>query len=76
VFKGQKQPVISPFCNYIRGLLRSDPKPVTSLRSLDAIHLAIASSEGATLVTADEVLATSGELLAVDVTLLGADYVP
>ena len=49
---------------------------ITSLRSLDAIHLAIASSEGATLVTADEVLATSGETLAVDVTLLRVDYVP
>lgn len=46
---------------------------ITSLRSLDAIHLAIASSEGATLVTADEVLAMSGETLAVDVILLSAE---
>jgi predicted nucleic acid-binding protein len=46
---------------------------ITSLRSLDAIHLSIASSEGATLVTADEVLATSRETLAVDVILLSAE---
>jgi len=26
-FKGQKQPVINPFCNYIKWLLRSDPQP-------------------------------------------------
>jgi len=25
---GQKQPVFSPFCNYIKGLLRSDPIPL------------------------------------------------
>lgn len=45
----------------------------TSLRSLDAIHLAIASSEGATLVTADEGFARSAESFAVDVILLSAD---
>ncbi len=42
----------------------------TPLRSLDAIHLALASSSGATLVTADEGLAESAEILAVDVLLL------
>jgi len=31
VFKGQKQPVISPFCNYIKWLLRSDPQRVSSI---------------------------------------------
>jgi predicted nucleic acid-binding protein len=44
-----------------------------SLRSLDAIHLAIASSEGATLITADEGLAKSAESLAVDIVLLSID---
>ncbi len=43
----------------------------TSLRSLDAIHLAIASQEGATIVTTDKGLAKSAELLAVDAILLG-----
>jgi len=42
----------------------------TSLRSLDAIHLAVASSEGATLITADEGLAKSAVSLAVDAVLL------
>jgi len=42
----------------------------TPLRSLDAIHLAVASMEGATLVTADKGLARSSELLAVDAILL------
>ena len=37
------------------------------LRSLDAIHLAIASLSGSTLITADEDLAKSAELLSVDV---------
>lgn len=45
----------------------------TSLRSLDAIHLAIASSEGATLITADEGLAKSAASLAVDAVLLSID---
>jgi len=26
---GQKQPAISPFCNYIKGLLRSDPQRIS-----------------------------------------------
>lgn len=42
----------------------------SSLRSLDAIHLAIASSSGSTLITADEGLAKSAELLSVDVYLI------
>lgn len=41
-----------------------------ALRSLDALHLAVASSEGATLVTADKTLAKSAGLLAVDTILL------
>ena len=44
-----------------------------SLRSLDAIHLAIASSEGATLITADEGLAKSAESFAVENILLSTD---
>lgn len=40
------------------------------LRSLDAIHLAIASSSGSTLITADEGLAKSAELLSVGVYLI------
>lgn len=45
----------------------------TSLKSLDAIHLAVASSEGATLITADEGLAKSAASLAVDAVLLSTD---
>jgi predicted nucleic acid-binding protein len=41
-----------------------------SLRSLDALHLAVASSEGATLVTADETLAKSGKSVSVDTIFL------
>jgi len=44
-----------------------------SLRSLDGIHLAIASLEGATLITADESLAKSAESLAVENILLSTD---
>lgn len=40
------------------------------LRSLDAIHLAIASSSGSTLITADEGLAKSAELFSVGVYLI------
>lgn len=42
----------------------------TSLRSLDALHLAVTSSEGLTLITADEALSKSAEALAVDAVLL------
>lgn len=42
----------------------------TSLKSLDAIHLAIAASERMTIVTADLSLAKSADLLAVDCVLL------
>ena len=42
----------------------------TSLRSLDALHLAVTSSEGLTLITADEGLSKSAETLAVDAVLL------
>lgn len=45
----------------------------TSLRSLDAIHLAVASSEGVTLITTDEGLAKSAASLAVDAVLLSID---
>jgi len=45
----------------------------TSLRSLDAIHLAVASSERVTLITADEGLAKSAASLAVDAVLLSID---
>lgn len=30
-FKGQKQPVTNPFCNYIKWLLRSDPQPFINM---------------------------------------------
>jgi predicted nucleic acid-binding protein len=40
------------------------------LRSLDAIHLNVASSSGSTLISADEGLAKSAELLSVDVYLI------
>ena len=40
------------------------------LRSLDAIHLAIASSSGSTFITADEGLAKTAEMFSVDVSLI------
>ena len=43
------------------------------LRSLDALHLAVASSNEMTFVTADERLAHSAELLALDVLLIKAE---
>jgi len=42
----------------------------TSLRTLDALHLAVTSSEGLTLVTADEALVKAAKALAVDALLL------
>ena len=45
----------------------------TSLRSLDALHLAVASLEGLTMVTADRDLAESAKNLSLDVTLIKAD---
>ena len=42
----------------------------TALRTLDAIHLAIASAEELTIVTADKILAKSAEALGVTVMLL------
>ena len=45
----------------------------TSLRSLDAVHLAIASLEGLTMITADRDLAVSAKILSLDVTLIKAD---
>jgi predicted nucleic acid-binding protein len=45
----------------------------TGLRSLDALHLAIASLEGLTMVTADQDLAESAKILSLDVTLIKAD---
>lgn len=42
----------------------------TSLKSLDALHLAVTSSEGLTLITADEALSKSAEALALDAVLL------
>jgi predicted nucleic acid-binding protein len=42
----------------------------TSLRTLDAIHLACASSNNLRLVTADEALAASAESLKIEVQLL------
>jgi predicted nucleic acid-binding protein len=42
----------------------------TPLRSLDAVHLAVASQEEATIVTCDKALASSAELLAVDFILM------
>jgi predicted nucleic acid-binding protein len=44
----------------------------TKLKTLDALHLAIASSNGLTLVTADRELSESGKSLAIDVMLLEA----
>jgi predicted nucleic acid-binding protein len=45
----------------------------TSLKSLDALHLAVASLEGLTVVTADRNLADSAKILAIDVMLIEAD---
>ena len=45
----------------------------TKLKTLDALHLAIASSDGLTLVTADQELSESAKSLAMDVVLLKAD---
>lgn len=45
----------------------------TPIRTLDALHLAIASSERLTIVTADETLAKSAETLSVNVHLLSPD---
>jgi len=45
----------------------------TSLKSLDAIHLAIASSESLTLVTADDGLNRSAETLGVKAIFLAVD---
>jgi hypothetical protein len=44
----------------------------TKLKTLDALHLAIASSNGLTLVTADRELSKSGKSLGIDVMLLEA----
>jgi len=45
----------------------------TDLKSLDAIHLAVASLEGLSLVTADRNLAGSAKILAMDVVLIEPD---
>jgi predicted nucleic acid-binding protein len=45
----------------------------TSLKSLDALHLAVASLEGLTLATADRDLGESAKILAMDVMLIEAD---
>jgi predicted nucleic acid-binding protein len=45
----------------------------TSLRSLDALHLAVASLEGLTMVTGDRDLAESAKILSLNVTLIKAD---
>jgi predicted nucleic acid-binding protein len=45
----------------------------TNLRSLDALHLAVVSLEGLTMVTADRDLAESAKILSLDVTLIKAD---
>jgi predicted nucleic acid-binding protein len=42
----------------------------TNLRTLDALHLAIAHAEGLTFVTADQELAESVKVLALDVMVL------
>jgi len=42
----------------------------TGLKSLDAIHLAVASLEGARLATADRNLAESAKILAMDAVLI------
>ena len=45
----------------------------TPLRSLDALHLAIASSKSLTFVTADERLAESAEILRIKTILMSVD---
>ncbi len=45
----------------------------TDLKSLDAIHLAVASLEGITLVTADQNLARSAKFFAMDFVLIEPD---
>jgi hypothetical protein len=45
----------------------------TKLKTLDALHLSIAASEGLTLVTADHELAGSAKSLSLEVLLLKAD---
>jgi predicted nucleic acid-binding protein len=45
----------------------------TPLRTLDALHLAVACSEGFALATADQTLAKSAETLSVDALLLKAN---
>jgi predicted nucleic acid-binding protein len=42
----------------------------TNLKTLDALHLAIAHEEGLTFVTADQKLAASAKVLALDVVML------
>lgn len=42
----------------------------TPLRTLDALHLAVASGNNIRLVTADAALATSAQFLGVDIFLL------
>jgi len=42
----------------------------TSLRSLDAIHLAVASSEGLMIITADETLSKSAKIFGIDTTIV------
>jgi predicted nucleic acid-binding protein len=42
----------------------------TPLRTLDALHLAIASLEGLTIITADEAFSRSAEILAINTILL------
>jgi len=44
----------------------------TSLRTLDALHLAVASREGLPMVTADSVLAASGRRYGVEIRLIKA----
>jgi predicted nucleic acid-binding protein len=43
----------------------------TELKTLDALHLAIASAEGLSIVTADEGLSKSAKALGADFMLLG-----
>ena len=43
----------------------------TGMRSLDALHLAVASTQGCPLVTADRGLAESAEILGLEVVVLG-----
>lgn len=43
------------------------------LRTLDALHLAVAASESVRLVTSDKVLAQSGQELGIDIELIGSN---